>query len=104
MRCSQSLLKLDAAESFSGTVAGLSSSDSIDLANFLFSDNPTITKVTGTAAAGTTTNVTIMDGTQSLVLKLVKAIAGEFAVNASAYSLSADSTPIRARCSSSRRR
>jgi len=89
---STSLLRLDAAQSFSGTVAGLSSGDSIDLANFLFSDDPTITKVAGTAAAGTTTNVTIKDGTQSLVLKLVNAIAGEFAVNASAYSLSADST------------
>jgi hypothetical protein len=52
-------LKLDDAQDFSGTVAGLASDDSIDLANFQFSNNPTISKVTGTGGAGTTTNVTV---------------------------------------------
>jgi hypothetical protein len=71
-------------------VAGLAQGESIDLANFLFAGNPTISKVTGTAAAGTETDVTIKDGTQTAILKLVNAIAGEFATSASAYSLTAD--------------
>jgi hypothetical protein len=84
-------LILDSAQGFIGTVAGFALGDSIDLENFQFSGNPKIAKVTGTGAAGTTTNVTITDGTQSVVLKLVNDVAGEFAVSAGAYSLTADS-------------
>jgi hypothetical protein len=83
-------LILQHAQGFIGTVAGLAQSDGIDLVNFLFSGHPTISNVTGTGKAGTDTDVTIKDGTQSMLLKLVNATAGEFAVNAGAYSLSAD--------------
>jgi hypothetical protein len=85
-----SSLVLQNAQSFAGTVAGLAQSDNVDLENFLFSGNPTISKITGTGAAGTDTDVTIKDETLSVVLKLANATAGEFAVNASAYSLSTD--------------
>jgi hypothetical protein len=84
-------LKLDFAPGFSGTVAGLSDSDSIDLGNFLFSGAPTITNVTGSGAIGTATNVTVADGSQAVTLALLNQYANQFAVNASAYTLAADS-------------
>jgi hypothetical protein len=85
------MLKLDAAQSFTGTVAGLVSGDSIDLANFLFSNNPTIS-VTGTGNAGSTTNVTVHDGALSATIALMNQFANQFAVNPAAYSLTADNT------------
>jgi hypothetical protein len=83
------LLKLDASRSFSGTVSGLALGDGIDLVDLPFSGGPSL-KVTGTAAAGTTTNVTIKDGATSVTLHLVNAIAGEFPINPNAYALSPD--------------
>ena len=87
-------LKLDLAQSFVGTVAGLGSTDQIDLANFQFS-GATISGVTGTGAVNTTTNVTVKDGTLNVTLHLFNQFAGEFAVNKSAYTLKTDgaSTP-----------
>jgi autotransporter passenger strand-loop-strand repeat protein len=85
------VLILGSAQSFRGTLAGFAQGDSIDLANFHFSRNPTISNVTGSGAAGTDTDVTVTDGAMSAVLKLVNATAGEFPVDASAYSLTADS-------------
>lgn len=86
-----STLKLDTAASFAGTVAGLASGDSIDLGNFLFSGSPTISSVTGTGASGTATTITITDGTTSTALALLNQFTNQFAVSASAYTLSADS-------------
>lgn len=86
-------LKLDAPTGFSGTVAGLAGSDGIDLAGFLFSGTPTISSVTGSGASGTDTDVTITDGSQSATLALLNQYANQYAVNASAYALSADSIP-----------
>jgi hypothetical protein len=73
----------------------LGNTDQIDLANFQFSGNPTISKVTGTGAVNTTTNVTVTDGALSVTLDLLNQLANEFAVNASAYTLKSDgaSTP-----------
>lgn len=85
-------LKLDFAEGFSGTVAGLADGDSIDLANFLFSGTPAISSVTGSGAAGTATDVTVTDGSQSVTLVLLNQFANQFGVDASAYALTADST------------
>jgi hypothetical protein len=86
-------LKLDAAQNFSGTLVGLaaassSSFDAVDLANFKFADT-TITGVTGSGAAGTTTNVTLTDSVDHLTttLQLLNQYANQFAVNASDYSL-----------------
>lgn len=84
-------LKLDDAEDFSGTVAGLASGDSVDLANFQFSGNPMISQVTGTGAAGTSTNITIQDGALTATIALLNQYANQFAVDQKAYSLSADS-------------
>jgi hypothetical protein len=85
------LLKLDNASSFTGTVAGLASGDSIDLANFLFSNNPLITGVSGTGSSGSTlTNVTVQDGSQIVTLHLLNQFANQFAVSPAAYSLVAD--------------
>jgi len=83
-------LKLDAAESFSGTVAGLASGDSIDLADFAFANGPKIIEITGTGAVGTPTDVTIKDGALHVILQLVNQMASEFSNNASAYSLTPD--------------
>jgi hypothetical protein len=89
-------LKLDSAQSFTATLVGLaaasnSSFDSVDLANFKFADT-TITSVTGTGAAGTTTNVTLTDSADNLTttLHLLNQYANQFAVNASDYSLTSD--------------
>jgi autotransporter passenger strand-loop-strand repeat protein len=87
------MLKLDASETFTGTVAGLGKGDSIDLADFKFSGNPSVINTTTTTKAGiTTTDVTVRDGLQSVVLHLASAIAGAFPANSAAYSLSADSS------------
>jgi hypothetical protein len=90
------VLKLDHAESFNGTVAGLSDTnnnvfDTIDLADFRFADTK-ITSVTGTGAKGTTTNVTFTDSVDHLseTLHLLNQFANQYAVNPSDYSLTSD--------------
>jgi hypothetical protein len=82
------ILRID--QTFAGTVAGMATGDGIDLANFLFSNSPTVASVTGSGNAGTTTNVTINDGLQNITLDLLNQYANQFAVNSSAYSLTAD--------------
>jgi hypothetical protein len=64
--------------------------DGIDLANFAFSSHPSITKVVGTGVAGSTTNVTIADGSQTTTIHLLNQYANQFAVSASAYNLTSD--------------
>jgi hypothetical protein len=90
------VLKLDHAESFNGTVAGLSDTnnnvfDAIDMADFRFADTK-ITGVTGTGAKGTTTKVTVTDSVDHLTatLNLLNQFANQYAVNTHAYSLTAD--------------
>jgi hypothetical protein len=61
-------LYLDKASDFSGTVSGLAQADFTDLANFAFSSNPVISNIIGTGAAGTTTDVTITDGSLTTTL------------------------------------
>jgi hypothetical protein len=85
-------LLLDNASSFTGTVAGLTSRDSIDLGNFLFSGTPTISSVTGTGATGTATDVTVTDNSASVTLALLNQYANQFGVSSSAYTLTADGT------------
>jgi len=70
-------LLLESASSFAGTVAGLADGDSIDLGNFLFSGAPAIGAVTGSGAAGTTTDVTITDNSQSVTLALLNQYANQ---------------------------
>jgi autotransporter passenger strand-loop-strand repeat protein len=90
---SAGLLKLDVANNFSGTVAGFAAGDDIELVDFRWSGTPQITKATATTAGGiTTTSVTIKDGSQGIVLKLVSASASEFPPSTSAYSLSSDNS------------
>jgi len=84
------VLRLDTAEGFSGTVAGFGDNDDIILADFSFSGNPVISKVTGTGAQGTDTDVTITDNGVTAQIALLNQYANQFAVSASAYSLSAD--------------
>ena len=83
-------LHLDQAREFSGTVAGMVKGDSIDLADFAFSSHPIITNVTGTGAAGSTTDVTITDGSLTTTLYLLNQYTGEYAVASKAYSLTSD--------------
>jgi hypothetical protein len=83
-------LILDNPSAFSGTVAGLAAGDNIDLPNLAFGTNPIISNVTGSGAIGTTTNVTVADGATTFTLQLLNQYAGQFAVDASAYTLRAD--------------
>ena len=83
-------LFLDLANDFTGTVAGMAGRDGIDLANFAFSSHPSITDVAGTGAAGSTTDVTIADGSQTATIHLLNQYANQFAVSASAYNLTPD--------------
>ena len=83
-------LYLDNATEFSGTVTGLAQADSIDLADFAFSSHPDITDVTGTGAAGSTTDVTIADGSLTTTLQLVNQYAGEYSITSTAYTLETD--------------
>jgi hypothetical protein len=88
-------LTLEQAQTFAGTVAGLATEnstifDAIDLANFQFANHPSITSVTGSGAADTTTNVTVTDGSLNLTLNLLNQYMNQFAVNANAYSLTSD--------------
>jgi hypothetical protein len=85
-------LLLDLANDFSGTVAGMADHDNVDLANFAFSGDPLVTSVTGTGAAGTTTDVTIQDGSLTTTLRLLNQYTSQFAVNTSAYTLKSDHT------------
>ena len=90
MFTSNGTLKLDTAQNFTGTIAGLATTNAIDLANFVFSNDPHITKITGTGAAGTTTNVTISDGALTVTLHLLNQLAGQYAHDPSAYTLAID--------------
>jgi len=84
-------LILNAAQSFSGKVTGLASNHSIDLTNFAFATT-SITKITGSGAAGSITNVTLTDSASHLseTLHLVNTYAGQFGTAASDYSLTPD--------------
>ena len=88
----QGILKLDAAPSYTGSILGLASGDAVDLSNFAFSGNPVISGITGTGAAGTTTNVTVQDAGQSVTLDLLNQSAGQFSTQATAYSLTSDNS------------
>jgi hypothetical protein len=85
-------LLFDLANDFSGTVAGMAGHDNVDLANFAFSGDPLVTSVSGTGAAGTTTDVTIQDGSLTTTLHLLNQYTSQFAVSASAYTLTSDHT------------
>jgi hypothetical protein len=63
-----------------------------DLANFAFSGDPLVTSVSGTGATGTTTDVTIQDGSLTTTLHLLNQYTSQFAVSASAYTLTSDHT------------
>jgi fibronectin-binding autotransporter adhesin len=83
-------LHLDTARDFSGTIAGMAKGDSVDLADFAFSSHPVITNVSGTGAAGTTTDVTITDGSLTTTLQLLNQYAGQYPVASKAYHLASD--------------
>ena len=83
-------LYLDKTSEFSGTVAGLAQGDAIDLADFAFSAHPIITNITGTGAAGSTTDVTIADGSLTTTVHLLNQYEGEYSTAATAYTLESD--------------
>ena len=83
-------LLLDNTNDFSGTVAGMAHRDAIDLANFAFSTDPSITNVAGTGAAGSITDVTVSDGSLTATLQLLNHSASQYPVDSSAYSLTSD--------------
>jgi hypothetical protein len=85
-------LKLDFGSGFGGTLAGLASGDSVDLANLQYSGTPTVSSVTGTGATGSYTDVTITDGSAHVMLALLNQYTAQYAVSSSAYTLTADGT------------
>jgi hypothetical protein len=78
-------LYLDTASYFSGTITGMAQADFVDLADFAFSSQPVITNVTGSGAAGSTTDVTIADGSLTTTLQLLNQYAGEYPIARMAY-------------------
>ena len=64
--------------------------DGMDFVNFAFSSHPSITGIVGTGAAGSTTDVTIADGSQTTTIYLLNQYANQFAVAPSAYGLTSD--------------
>ena len=60
------------------------------MADFAFSSHPVITSVSGTGAAGSTTDVTITDGSLTTTLQLLNQYAGEYPVTSKAYHLASD--------------
>jgi hypothetical protein len=87
-----SLLELGDANSFRGTVAGMSADDAIDLQDFAFA-HTSILSVSGTGAAKTYTNVTLSDGLQTATIALFNQTAQQYGLNASDYTLKADGQP-----------
>ena len=89
-----SLLELGDANTFRGTVAGMSNDDAIDLQDFAFA-HTSILKVSGTGAANTYTNVKLTDGLQTATIALFNQTAQQYGLSASDYSLKSDgqSTP-----------
>jgi hypothetical protein len=83
-------LELDKASEFSGTIDGLAHGDAIDLADFAFSTHPTVAGVAGTGAAGSITDVTVNDGSETVTLELMNHFAGQYSANTSDYSLTSD--------------
>jgi hypothetical protein len=81
---------LNNASSFSGTVVGFAKGDGIDLTNFLFSSKPAITSVIGSGNVGSTTDVTVKDGSLSVTLALLNQYGSQFGATASDYSLVRD--------------
>jgi hypothetical protein len=73
-------LKLDASQSFTGTITGLTGQDTIDLGDIAFSAN-TAASYVGTAAGGT---LTVTDGTHTSKIKLT----GDF--TKASFSLASD--------------
>jgi hypothetical protein len=63
-------LRLDNAESYHGTIAGFTRGNAIDLGDFSFAGNPTITSV---SFVGSDTLVTVNDGAQSVTIDLFSA-------------------------------
>ena len=84
------ILQLDDAPNYTGTIAGLMTGDAIDLTKFQFSGNPAITGISGTGAVGTTTAITIQDGTQTAVLHFVNQTQNNFANAATSFQLKDD--------------
>lgn len=84
-----SLLELGDANTFRGTVAGMSTDDAIDLQDFSFA-HTSILSVGGTGAAKTYTDVTLTDGLQTAVFSLYNQTAHQYGLSTSDYTLKSD--------------
>ena len=87
-----SLLELGDANTFHGTVAGMSIDDAIDLRDFSFA-HTSILSVSGTGAAKTYTDVTLTDGLQTAIFALYNQSAHQYGLSTSDYSLKSDGHP-----------
>jgi len=84
-----SLLELGDANTFQGTVAGMSADDAIDLRDFSFAQT-SILSVSGTGAAKTYTTVALTDGLQTATIALFNQTANQYGLSASDYTLKSD--------------
>ncbi|MCW5737954.1 MAG: hypothetical protein KIS73_27785 [Enhydrobacter sp.] len=84
-----SLLELGDANTFRGTVAGMSGDDAIDLQDFAFA-HTSILSVSGTGAADTYTTVKLTDGLQTATIALFNQTAQQYGLSASDYTLKSD--------------
>jgi hypothetical protein len=85
-------LKLDQAQSFAGTVAGLAAGDAIDLANFQLANKPTLAAVSAIIQNGSVVGaaVTVKDGSLNATIDLLNQFGIQYAINPAAYALSSD--------------
>ena len=88
------LLQLGLAQSFAGTVAGLASGDAIDLLDFQFATNPTISGVTAILQNGSPVGaaVTVKDGALSATISLLNQSGVPYSTSPGAYALASDNT------------
>ncbi len=84
-------LALSLAQSFAGTVAGLTGSDAIDLKNFQFSGTPTIGSVSAISLNGSNgVAVTVKDGALSATINLLNQFGVTYSTNPASYTLTND--------------
>ena len=86
------LLQLGLAQSFAGTVAGLASGDAIDLLDFQFATNPTISGVAAIMQTGSQVGaaVTVKDGALSATISLMNQFGVQYTASPGAYTLASD--------------
>ena len=84
-------LALGLAQSFAGTVAGLTGNDAVDLTNFQFVNQPTVGPVTAISLNGSSgVAVTVKDGSLTATIDLLNQYGSNYSTNPASYVLTSD--------------